>query len=91
MSADSLTPKVNLRDSQTITCEKCGSMYFKEVVYIKKVSKILTGSSEDTIVPFPIYMCASCEHVNDGLIGKVKKSVKVYKIRRKIKLLKKQK
>jgi predicted nucleic acid-binding Zn ribbon protein len=66
MSADSLTPKVNLRDSQTITCEKCGSMYFKEVVYIKKVSKILTGSSEDTIVPFPIYMCASCEHVNDG-------------------------
>jgi hypothetical protein len=41
-------------------------MYFKEVVYIKKVSKILTGSSEDTIVPFPIYMCASCEHVNDG-------------------------
>lgn len=59
-------PKVNLKDSPTITCEKCNSIYFKEVVYIKKVSKILTGSSEDTIVPFPIYMCVSCGHVNEG-------------------------
>lgn len=59
-------PKVNLRDSETISCEKCGSMYFREVIYIKKVSKLLTGSPEDTIVPFPIYKCDSCGHVNKG-------------------------
>jgi uncharacterized Zn finger protein len=59
-------PKINLKDQQTITCDKCGSYYFKEVIYIKKVSKLLTGSPEDTIVPFPIYMCISCGHVNDG-------------------------
>ncbi len=61
-----LTPKVNLRDSETIKCEKCESIYFREVIYIKKVSKLLTGSSEDTIVPFPIYKCDSCGHVNKG-------------------------
>jgi uncharacterized Zn finger protein len=61
-----LTPKVNLRDSETIKCEKCESIYFREVIYIKKVSKLLTGSSEDTIVPFPIYKCDSCGHVNNG-------------------------
>ena len=61
-----LTPKVNLRDSETIKCEKCESIYFKEVIFIKKVSKLLTGSSEDTIVPFPIYKCDSCGHVNKG-------------------------
>jgi len=59
-------PKVSLRDSQTIKCEKCESIYFREVVYIKKVSKILTGSPEDTIVPFPIYKCDSCGYVNEG-------------------------
>jgi uncharacterized Zn finger protein len=63
---DSLKPKVNLRDSETISCEKCGSIYFREVIYIKKVSKLLTGSPEDTIVPFPIYKCDSCGHVNKG-------------------------
>jgi uncharacterized Zn finger protein len=61
-----LTPKVNLRDSETIKCEKCESIYFREVIYIKKVSKLLTGSPEDTIVPFPIYKCDSCGHVNNG-------------------------
>ena len=61
-----LRPKVNLRDSETIKCEKCESIYFREVIYIKKVSKLLTGSSEDTIVPFPIYKCDSCGHVNKG-------------------------
>ena len=59
-----LTPKVNLRDSETIKCEQCESIYFREVIYIKKVSKLLTGSAEYTIVPFPIYKCDSCGHVN---------------------------
>ena len=57
---ETIKPKVNLRDSETIKCEKCESTYFREVIYIKKVSKLLTGSAEDTIVPFPIYKCDSC-------------------------------
>jgi hypothetical protein len=28
---------------------------------LKKVPKILTGSPEDTIVPFPTYMCNSVD------------------------------
>jgi uncharacterized Zn finger protein len=28
------------------------------------VSKILTGSSQDTDVPFPTYKCDDCGHVN---------------------------
>ena len=59
-------PRVNIRDSETIVGEKCGSVYFREVTYLKKVSKILTGSPEDTIVPFPIYKCDDCGHVNKG-------------------------
>lgn len=59
-------PTVNLRDSETIKCESCGSIYFREVIYIKKVSKILTGSPDDTIVPFPIYKCDDCGHINKG-------------------------
>ena len=63
---ETIKPKVNLRDCETIKCEKCDSSYFREVIYIKKVSKLLTGSSEDTIVPFPIYKCDECGHINKG-------------------------
>jgi uncharacterized Zn finger protein len=61
---DILKPKIDLKQQPTVECEKCNSKYFKEVVLIKKVNKILTGSSEDTLVPFPTYMCGLCGHVN---------------------------
>jgi len=63
---ETINPKVNLRDCETIKCEKCDSVYFREVIYIKKVSRLLTGSAEDTTVPFPIYKCDECGHINKG-------------------------
>jgi hypothetical protein len=59
-----LRPKIDLKEQPTVKCEFCGSSYFKEVTMLKKVSKILTGSSEDTYVPFSVYMCNSCNYVN---------------------------
>jgi hypothetical protein len=57
-------PRIDLKEQLTLTCEKCESKFFEEVVMVKKVSKLLTGSMEDTIVPFPTYRCADCSHVN---------------------------
>jgi uncharacterized Zn finger protein len=45
-----LRPKVNLRDCETVKCEKCGSIYFRE----------------DTNVPFSVAKCDDCGHVNKG-------------------------
>jgi len=57
-------PKIDLKEQPTVECDECKSKFFKEVVLIKKVSKLLTGSSEDTLVPFPTYICNNCGHVN---------------------------
>ncbi len=59
-------PKINLRHVPTIKCDNCGGVYFREVTYLKLVPKLMTGSSEDTTVPFPIYKCDSCGHINKG-------------------------
>lgn len=63
---DLAKPKIDLRETETVLCEKCGGQYFQEVFMLKKVSRILTGSSEDTLVPFPINRCVDCGHVNKG-------------------------
>lgn len=60
-----IKPKIDLRQQPTVECEGCKSIFFKEVVILKKVSKILTGGSEDTIVPFPTYSCSECGHINE--------------------------
>jgi predicted nucleic acid-binding Zn ribbon protein len=57
--------KIDLRDQPSVKCEKCDGLFFEEVTMIKKVSKLMTGSSQDTIVPFPTYRCADCKHIND--------------------------
>jgi hypothetical protein len=64
MDLDIGKPKIDLRDQPTVTCDSCGGMFFKEVVIIKRVSKILTATPKDTDVPFPVYMCEKCGHVN---------------------------
>ena len=64
INTESNLPRIDLKEQPTLICEECESKYFKEVVLIKKVSKLLTGSMEDTIVPFPTYRCDDCGHVN---------------------------
>ena len=65
MSDEIIKPRIELKQQPTVKCEKCGSKFFKEVTMLKKVPKLLTGSHEDTIVPFPTYMCNECGHVNE--------------------------
>ena len=65
MDSLDLRPKIDLKQQPTVTCSKCGSKFFKEVVLIKKVPALLTGNSEDTLVPFPTYRCDDCGHVDE--------------------------
>lgn len=65
---DIIQPKIDLRQQETVVCSECKSKYFKEVTLLKKVPKLLTGSHEDTIVPFPTYMCNNCGNVNEDFV-----------------------
>lgn len=47
-------------EMQPIICEECGGMYFRQVMAINKVSKLLTGSDKDTMVPVPVFRCDDC-------------------------------
>lgn len=58
---------VNISELPYIECEAegCKSTVFVESLMIKKVSKLMTGSAEDSIVPIPVISCAKCGHVNE--------------------------
>ena len=47
-------------DMKPITCTECGGMYFRQVMAINKVSKLLTGSDKDTMMPVPVFRCDDC-------------------------------
>lgn len=56
---------VNVMESPNIKCEKCENIFFEKVTIIKKISKLLTGSPEDQLVPMETYVCAKCGHMNE--------------------------
>ncbi len=60
-----------LKNAESITCEKCECSVFEEKMTIKKVSKFLTGSTQDSIAPMPVIACAKCSHINEIFKPKV--------------------
>jgi len=57
--------KIDLKSAETVKCESCGGETFREVYSFKKVSKLLTGSTKDALVPFPMYKCEECGYINE--------------------------
>jgi uncharacterized Zn finger protein len=57
---------INIRLDQTlpVVCEHCGSETFTEGLFLRKVSRILTGAPQDTFQPVPTFLCAQCGKVN---------------------------
>ena len=45
-------------------CDECESEFFDEVICIRRVSRLLSGSGDDTLVPMKTYRCAECKHIN---------------------------
>lgn len=58
---------VDLSQADDIICEnpECGGTIFEEKLKIKKISKFLTGSDRDSILPIPVIVCAKCHHINE--------------------------
>lgn len=68
------TPKINVdikANSTAVKCEECENETFKEVMYIRRVSKLVTGGPSDSYVPIPTFQCASCSHINTIFIPKI--------------------
>jgi hypothetical protein len=51
---------ITASDMQPIQCKECDGLYFRQVMAINKVSKLLTGADKDTMVPIPVFRCDDC-------------------------------
>ena len=57
--------RINLAEHGTaILCEECSIGTFENIVYLYRISKLVTGSQQDTVVPMPSFKCSKCGHIN---------------------------
>ena len=59
---------ITLDKTTGIVCEECNNETFLEVVLLRKASRFVTGTSQDAIIPIPVFACAECAHVNEDFI-----------------------
>jgi hypothetical protein len=64
MSQETMNLNISLDKTTPIVCEECNNDTFTQVLYIRKASKFLTGTSQDAVMPIPSFACAKCNHVN---------------------------
>tara|TARA_B110000971_G_C19901772_1_gene450317 strand:+ start:57 stop:371 length:315 start_codon:yes stop_codon:yes gene_type:complete len=61
-------PKIDLGKSKPIVCESCGYDTFVTGGKFRKISKLLTGTPQDVIIPIDIFICGNCGEVCDELM-----------------------
>ena len=65
-------PQMNIDFSQTTeeVCERCKNDTFHHVYRIRKLSKLLSPTGQETIIPIQVFACAKCGHINKGFLPK---------------------
>ena len=52
--------QVNIANTLPVVCSECENETFKEVMYMRKESRLMSGLPEDRLVPIQLLACAKC-------------------------------
>ena len=52
-------PQVNILATTPLECG-CGNQSFKELMFLRKESRLMSGLPEDRLVPIQLLACAKC-------------------------------
>lgn len=63
-------PKIDLSKAKEMECSECKGTVFIQGTKFLKISKIITGTPQDAIIPVEVYLCGDCGEINQELLPK---------------------
>ena len=63
-------PKIDLSQAKDMNCPKCNNPYFIQAVMVKKISRFVTGTTNDAVLPIDVFLCGNCGQVMEELLPK---------------------
>ena len=57
--------QINIKDTETIVCEKCGNGLFIQSFFLKKISALVSPTGKEQIIPVPTFRCDECGFINE--------------------------
>lgn len=62
-------PKISIKDTSGVVCDKCQNNTFMQAMYMRKVSPLITGTGKPMYIPVEqAIVCTKCGHCNDEFI-----------------------
>ena len=64
MQQEQIKLNISLDKTTPIICDNCGCQAFQEALMLRKASKFLTGTAQDSLIPIQTFACTKCGHIN---------------------------
>ena len=61
-------PQIDLSKATEMECKECGGTVFIPGNKFLKVSKIITGTPKDAIIPVELFLCGDCGEIVEELL-----------------------
>ena len=68
-------PQIDLGKSKPVQCAKCGYDVFVDGAKFRRISKLITGTPQDVIVPIEVMLCGNCGEVCEELLPEQMKAL----------------
>ena len=78
MGGQQLPPDFKLTDAREMLCD-CGNNTFMDGVRFRKVSRLLTGNSIDSVIPVQVFLCTSCGKAFNEMLPEELQETKIRK------------
>tara|TARA_A100001011_G_scaffold339631_1_gene371180 strand:+ start:1191 stop:1430 length:240 start_codon:yes stop_codon:yes gene_type:complete len=62
--------KLNIKDTESLTCDDCGNYLFIQSYFIRRVSPIVSPTGQEALIPIEVFSCGNCGKVPDNMMPK---------------------
>ena len=63
--------EIDISQTDTITCEKCGNASFIQSYSLKRVSALVSPTGKEAIVPIQVFACGNCGTIPKNMMSMV--------------------
>ena len=63
--------EIDISQTDTITCEKCGNASFIQSYFLKRVSALVSPTGKEAFVPLQVFACGNCGTIPKNMMSMV--------------------
>ena len=67
--------QIDIGDTETIICEKCGNASFIQSFFLKRISPLVSPTGKEAIVPIQVFACGNCGTIPKNMMSQIEQGV----------------